>query len=238
MNVLVENSSLQDIADSIRAKLGVQTTYKPGEMADAIDSISGGGIVPTGTKTITENGTGIDVAQYAYADVNVPNSYAASDEGKVVSDGALVAQSSDTVTANDTYDTTLINSLTVNVSGGGGAVSGTFTPDSDLRSVTLSDCIGKSSILTFPMFDLATADITTRVHWGSLIVDGRCIMDGSTNTGKTGFIAQMTLTSGTSQLSSRDSFDSSTGTVSILSGADSNYGGYFVSGKQYGYVAW
>lgn len=31
----------------------------------------GGGITPTGTIEITENGTGIDVAQYAYADVNV-----------------------------------------------------------------------------------------------------------------------------------------------------------------------
>jgi hypothetical protein len=49
----------------------------------------------------------------------VPNSYSAGDEGKVVSNGALVAQSSDTVTTNNTYDTTLINSLTVNVSGGG-----------------------------------------------------------------------------------------------------------------------
>lgn len=31
----------------------------------------GGGSTPTGTITITENGEGIDVAQYAYADVNV-----------------------------------------------------------------------------------------------------------------------------------------------------------------------
>lgn len=74
--------------------------------------------VDTGTKSITANGTGIDVVGYAAVDVNVPNSYAAADEGKVVSNGALVAQTSDTVTTNDTYDTTLINSLTVNVSGG------------------------------------------------------------------------------------------------------------------------
>lgn len=75
--------------------------------------------VDTGTKSINSNGTH-DVVGYANASVNVPNSYSASDEGKVVSNGALVAQTSDTVTANDTYDTTLINSLTVNVSGGGG----------------------------------------------------------------------------------------------------------------------
>ena len=60
------------------------------------------------------------VSQMASAIQNIPNSYSQSDEGKVVSNGALVSQTSDTVTANDTYDTTLINSLTVNVSGGGG----------------------------------------------------------------------------------------------------------------------
>lgn len=31
----------------------------------------GGGVAPSGTISITENGEGIDVAQYAYADVNV-----------------------------------------------------------------------------------------------------------------------------------------------------------------------
>lgn len=50
----------------------------------------------------------------------IGNTYSASDEGKVVDNGELVAQTSDTVTVNDTYDTTLINSLTVNVSGVGG----------------------------------------------------------------------------------------------------------------------
>lgn len=97
----------------------------------------------TGTKqiSITQNGTTTeDVTNYANAQItaNVPNSYSAGDEGKVVSNGALVAQTSDTVTANDTYDTTLINSLTVNVSGGGGfsaseiakrAIAGSITID-------------------------------------------------------------------------------------------------------------
>lgn len=72
----------------------------------------------SGTKSITQNGTE-DVTNYELVDVNVPNSYSASDEGKVVDNGALVAQTSATYTENGTYDTTLIDDVTVNVSGGG-----------------------------------------------------------------------------------------------------------------------
>ena len=62
-------------------------------------------------------------SQMAAAVTAVPNAYAAGDEGKVVSNGALVSQSSGSTTENGTVDTTLINSLTVNVSGGGGGLS-------------------------------------------------------------------------------------------------------------------
>ena len=41
--VLVQDSSLQDIADAIREKNGTETTYKPSEMGDAVRGISGGG---------------------------------------------------------------------------------------------------------------------------------------------------------------------------------------------------
>lgn len=46
--------------------------------------------------------------------------FTSADEGKVVSNGSLVSQTSATYTANDTYDTTLIDEVTVNVSGSGG----------------------------------------------------------------------------------------------------------------------
>lgn len=74
-------------------------------------------------KTITENSV-YDPQQegadgYSMVTVEVPNTYVAADEGKVVSGGALVAQTarSESLTENGTYDTTENNSVTVNVSG-------------------------------------------------------------------------------------------------------------------------
>lgn len=167
----VDGDDLTAIANKIRSKGGTSASLEfPDGFKDAVDAIQTG-ITPTGTKNISTNGTHDvpnyasanvavpasavdsgtksissngthDVVGYASAAVSVPNSYSASDEGKVVSNGALVAQTSDTVTTNDTYDTTLINSLTVNVSGGGGEdlnkmIQGTLTTitNSDVTSI-------------------------------------------------------------------------------------------------------
>lgn len=54
---------------------------------------AGGGSEPSGTTNITSNGNH-NVKSYATAAVNVPNSYTASDEGKVVENGELVVQPS------------------------------------------------------------------------------------------------------------------------------------------------
>ena len=87
----------------------------------------GGGAAPTLiTKNITANGSYAasddDADGYSAVTVDVANTYTAQDESKVVSSGALVAQTSTTVTENGTVDTTLINSVEVNVpTGGGGA---------------------------------------------------------------------------------------------------------------------
>lgn len=80
----------------------------------------GGGSATLITKNITENGTYSASADdnadgYSSVTVSVPNTYTASDEGKVVDNGALVAQTSSSTTSNGTVDTTTINSLTVNV---------------------------------------------------------------------------------------------------------------------------
>lgn len=78
----------------------------------------GGSSVTVEPLTVTANGTQTAPSGKAYSPVttNVPNSYGASDEGKVVSNGALVAQTAHApVTANGTIDTTLNNSVPVNV---------------------------------------------------------------------------------------------------------------------------
>ena len=56
-----------------------------------------------------------DVFSYSTVTVSVPNTYTSSDEGKVVSNGGLVSQTSTTATTNGTIDTTTNNSVTVNV---------------------------------------------------------------------------------------------------------------------------
>lgn len=123
-NVLIEQTSIENIANAIRSKNGSSEKYKPAEMADAIIAISGeGGITPTGTKNILISQNGVhteNVTTYEFAKIttNVPNSYGVSDEGKVVDNGSLVSQTSKSINANGTYDTTSNNEVVVNVPSG------------------------------------------------------------------------------------------------------------------------
>lgn len=76
------------------------------------------------SKFINRNGTyraADDGAEgYSMVVVDVSPELTPADEGKVVENGALVAQTSLTVTQNGTYNTTKNNVVVVNVSGGGG----------------------------------------------------------------------------------------------------------------------
>jgi hypothetical protein len=111
----INESILTAIGNAIRAKLGVATTYKPSEMAAAIGNIQTPNL---DTLEVNENGTYTPTSPkngFSQVDVNVPNSYAAGDEGKVVSEGALVAQTSKNINANGTHDTTTNNQVVVDV---------------------------------------------------------------------------------------------------------------------------
>ena len=107
---------------------------------DAIAEGGGGGSsITVEPLTVTQNGTTTAPSGKAYSPVtaNVPNSYGASDEGKVVNNGALVAQTAHApVTANGTIDTTFNNSVTVNVPASAPVLetltvtaNGTYTPE-------------------------------------------------------------------------------------------------------------
>jgi hypothetical protein len=164
-NILVERNSLSDIADSIRAKNGTQTTYKPSEMAAAIDALPSGGITPTGELEITANGTynvtnyasaevdvpqsgitptgtisitqngTVDVTQYANASVNVPTGGSTLGTKTIMENGTYNA-------ASDSLDG--YSSVTVNVSGGGGYTAADFADASKPEGAVIFDAV------TFP----------------------------------------------------------------------------------------
>ena len=116
---LVERQYLQDIGDAIRSKNGSTDTYTPAEMAQAISGIHTADEVVLVQKTVNANGqyNPSDDSADGYSGVraNVPNTYSASDEGKVVSNGNLVAQTSKNINTNGTHDTTANNSVVVDI---------------------------------------------------------------------------------------------------------------------------
>lgn len=128
-NVLVQESSLHNIAEAIRYKNGTENTYKPSEMANAIREISGGGSEPTiSPLSVTANGTytaptGVD----GYSPVTVNVSGGGSTLGtKTITENGTYNASSDSL---DGY-----SSVTVNVSGGGSLppkILGSYYKDND-----------------------------------------------------------------------------------------------------------
>jgi len=116
---------------------------------------------PSGTKniSITQNGTTTeDVTAYASAQItaNVPNTYAAGDEGKVVSSGALVSQTSRSIDTNGTYDTTTNNEVVVNVSG-----SGYSADDIALRTPISGNIVLKSTTTQIKDYAFRNTEITS-----------------------------------------------------------------------------
>ena len=161
MAVVVTNLSAANIVDGVTVKVGDANDD------DSIASVTGTaqtGITPTGTLSLTQNGTE-NCSAYEYVDVDVANSYAVGDEGKVVHGGALVSQSSATYTQNNTYDTTLIDEVTVQVEGGGSATLGTKSVTANGTYKAEDDSLDGYSQVTVSVpasaVDTGTKSITT-----------------------------------------------------------------------------
>lgn len=117
---------------------------------------------PAGNIDIEQNGV-YDVTDYAQATVQVPNTYAAGDEGKVVSNGALVSQTAHAditpTTADQTIDTTLNNSI--KVKGDADLIAGNIKKDVEIFGVTGSyEGSGGGRAITL----LNTVEVTEQVR--------------------------------------------------------------------------
>lgn len=172
----VLDANLKAVANAIRTKGGTSAQLAfPAGFVSAVQAIPTG-VTPTGTKqiSITQNGvTTEDVTNYASAQItaNVPNTYSAADEGKVVDDGALVAQTSRNIDTNGTYDTTTNNEVVVNVSGGEDylekSLNNTLTEyaNEDITSIAVGNAFANRTNLERVWFPNVTS-ITSYVFQG------------------------------------------------------------------------
>ena len=106
--------------------------------------IPSGYVKPTGKVTITGNGDNIDIAQYAFAKVDVP-----------IPDGYLKPEGTKNISANGSYNVAEFESVKVNVSGGGGVVEtevGEATPTKEEQTIepTTADFFEKFIVHPIP----------------------------------------------------------------------------------------
>lgn len=104
--VLVTESSLQDIADAIREKNGLSTQYKPSEMGAAIQALGGEIKTASGSSTVVSSEgyghiivSGLDFAPCAvYASLYNANAYKSNSNT-----GAILFDTNGNVVATDPY---------------------------------------------------------------------------------------------------------------------------------------
>lgn len=169
--------------------------------ADGLEQVTVGAIpsnyvIPTGTKTITSNGTGIDVAAYATVNVSVAGAATSSYQSKSVTP----TESSQTVTADSGYDA--LSSVTV------GAISSTYV-GSGITQRTASDITftkaGGDAYYTIPAGYYASKveeDLLTVNHPNPTVsVNSATGLITASHTQTSGYVYTGGTTTGTSQLS-------------------------------------
>ncbi len=129
-----------------------------GTLKQAVDRVAAAKTA-IGSAITAKGGTvasGDGLEEFAADIASITNQYTSSDEGKIVSGGALVAQTArpTEITANGTYDTTLNNSVTVNVASGSEFVSVTdFDYGTNyktlIKSITIPEGVTTISNLSF-----------------------------------------------------------------------------------------
>lgn len=113
-----------------------------GYLPVTVNAIPSNYIVPTGTKSITANGTGIDVASYASVNVNVPSG-STTLQSKTKSYTPSETEQSETVSADSGYDG--LSSVDISVS----AISSTYV-GSGITRRSSSDLTASGATVTVP----------------------------------------------------------------------------------------
>ena len=156
----------------------------------AAKMIGGGGGTPAPTlitKSITTNGSysaSDDSADgYSAVSVDVANTYGAGDEGKVVSNGALVSQSSSSTSSNGTVDTTLINSLAISVPTYSAADNGKVIQNGALAAQLTHKSITANGTgidtTYYSSVDVAVANSYSAGDEGKVVSNGALVAQGS-----------------------------------------------------------